>query len=269
MCKKLGIKSKLSTAFHPQTDGQTERANQDIETYLRIYCGDHPETWADHLAPLEFAYNATKHSATKQSPFSLLYGYEPIAIPEIELNNDAPPAANDRLTLLQTKRKEALGALELSRSILTRLNLRNFQPFNPGQRVWLEATNLNTPNRSVKLSPKREGPFTIKTKLSDFVYELNLPKRWKVHPVFNAALLSPYKETPEHGPTFSQPPPEIVEGEEEYEIEAILSHRNKANRRQYLVKWKGYADSENQWLTKAQLQNAPEILSKYHSTHKL
>ena len=146
---------------------------------------------------------------------------------------------------------------------------RSFIPFKVGDKVWLEATNLRTPNRSVKLSPKREGPFTIKTKLSDLTYELNLPKRWKIHPVFHASLLTPFRQTEEHGPSFAEPPPDIVEGEEEYEVEAIIAHRGPPNRRQYLVRWKGYSDAENTWLSKSALRNAADILSDYIALKKL
>ena len=73
----------MSTAFHPQTDGQTERTNQEIEAYLRIYCSNHPETWTEHLPLMEFSYNNCIHSVTKQTPFSLLLGYQPRAIPHI------------------------------------------------------------------------------------------------------------------------------------------------------------------------------------------
>ena len=260
----------MSTAFHPQTDGQTERTNQNIEAYLRIYCADHPETWSMHIPTLEFALNTNIHSATKQSPFKLLYGYDPIAIPDPISDKSALPAVQNRLTELISLRKEATAAHELARNRMLRFSTTKFTPFEPGQKVWLEATNLHTPNRSAKLSPKREGPFPIKTKLSDLVYELELPHQWRIHPIFHASLLSPYHETKEHGPSFPQPPPDVIEGEEEYEIEAIVAHRGQGQRRQYLVKWAGYPDSENQWLpTKELTRNAAEILNDYQQLHKL
>ena len=270
LCSRLAIKSKMSTAFHPQTDGQTERTNQNIEAYLRIYCADHPETWSMHIPTLEFALNTNIHSATKQSPFKLLYGYDPIAIPDPISDKSALPAVQNRLTELASLRKEATAAYELARNRMLRFSTTKFTPFEPGQKVWLEATNLHTPNRSAKLSPKREGPFPIKTKLSDLVYELELPHQWRIHPIFHASLLSPYHETKEHGPSFPQPPPDVIEGEEEYEIEAIVAHRGQGQRRQYLVKWAGYPDSENQWLpTKELTRNAADILNDYQQLHKL
>lgn len=83
LCSKLGITSKLSTAYHPQTDGQTERANQEIEAYLRIYCTNSPQTWADALPDLEFVHNSQIHSVTKATPFHIIQGYTPTAIPNL------------------------------------------------------------------------------------------------------------------------------------------------------------------------------------------
>lgn len=270
LCSHLSIKSKMSTAFHPQTDGQTERTNQDIEAYLRIYCSSHPETWSQHIATLEFAHNANIHSATKQTPFRLLYGYDPIGIPDPLSSHSQLPAVQNRLNELSQLRKEALAAHELARYRMLRHSTSKFTPFTPGQQVWLEATNLHTPNRSTKLSPKREGPFKIKTKLSDLVYELSLPHQWCIHPIFHASLLSPYRETDEHGPSFAQPPPDVIEGEEEYEIEAIITHRGQGQRRQYLVKWAGYPNSENQWLPTRELKrNASDTLTAYCKLHNL
>ena len=80
----------MSTAFHPQIDGQTERTNQKIEAYLRIYCSNHPETWTEHLPLMEFSHNNRVHSVTKQTPFSLLLGYQPQAIPHIIEDTNIP-----------------------------------------------------------------------------------------------------------------------------------------------------------------------------------
>ena len=72
LCSRLGIKSKMSTAYHPQSDGQTERANQEIEAYLRIYCASQPQNWVDSLADIEFVHNSQVHSVTKATPFHII-----------------------------------------------------------------------------------------------------------------------------------------------------------------------------------------------------
>ena len=121
-------------------------------------------------------------------------------------------------------------------------------------KVWLESCNLHIPYASRKLAPKWEGPIT---------YQLQLPKQWKIHNMFHVCLLSPYKETNEHGPNHTDPPPDLINGENEYEVEAILAHRKRGRQIQYLVKWRGYDLSNNTWEPETNLSNADEILSGY------
>ena len=148
---------------------------------------------------------------------------------------------------------------------------RKFTPFQIGQKVWLEGTNIKIPNQSKKTVAKRFGPFEIKNKLSDLTYELMIPHGWlnRIHPVFHASLLSPFIETIEHGPSYTEPPPEIIDGNEEYEIEAIIGHTGKGRFRKYLVQWKGWSSKENKWLSTKELRNAPTLLSNYKRDNNL
>ena len=268
ICERMGIKSKMSTAYHPQTDGQTERANQEVEAYLRIYCMTRPHDWADSLASIEFVHNSQVHSVTKTTPFHVIQGFTPKAIPDLVTMTDTP-ILSQRLRMINEVRREALAAHELARMHMTRHMTRKFTPFKTGDKVWLEATNLKVPNRSKKLSPKREGPFLIEKVLSPLTYRLQIPTTWRIHPVFHASLLTPYTQTESHGPSFTHPPPEIVDNEEEYEIEAIIAHRKNGKRRQYLVKWMGYESSENSWLTEAELTHSPDLLKAYKEAKRL
>ncbi|KAI5115147.1 hypothetical protein M0805_004614 [Coniferiporia weirii] len=152
---------------------------------------------------------------------------------------------------------------------MARYGARGFQPFKLGDKVWLEATNLHFPNRSRKLAPKREGPFPITQVLSPLNYHLKLPPAWKIHPVFHASLLSAYTETDIHRPPFTQPPPDQIEDHQEFEIEAIVSHKGNGNRHRFLVKWTGYPSSENQWLPETELSHAAETLKTYKKLKNL
>jgi hypothetical protein len=134
---------RLSTAYHPQTNGQTERANQEIETYLRIFCTNKPHDWSKFLTSAEFVHNSVPHSSTKVSPFSLILGYEPRAYPP--LGKSFLPALETRLSSLEAARKEALAAHESARRIMTERSSRKFSPWKVGNKVWLEATNLRIP----------------------------------------------------------------------------------------------------------------------------
>jgi hypothetical protein len=269
LCTKMGIKSSLSTAYHPQTDGQTERVNQEIEAYLRIYCGNHPEQWTDHLPDLEFAHNLRTHSATNQSPFALIMGYNPVTVPTITTGTRLP-AVKERLEQLNRIRDEALASHELARQRMADRITWNFSPFKEGQKVWLEAKNLRVGGPYRKLRSKREGPFVIKKVLGPLTYELKLPQRWQIHPIFHASLLSPYRTTDVHGPAFSEPPPDIIDGEEEWELEAIVKHsKDNRGRVRYEVKFVGYPSTHNAIYTESELSNAKNMLQTYKRRHRI
>jgi hypothetical protein len=265
----IGVKHRMSTAYHPQTDGQTERYNQELEAYLRIYCAHKPNEWSNKLSLAQFAHNARTHEAIKQSPFQLMYGTKPVALTEVSEKTNSP-VANDRINQLYKSREEALAAHDLARVKKMERTTNRTKPFKVNDQVWLESKNLKIPYQSRKLAPKREGPFKIKEVLGPVTYRLTLPKQWKIHNVFHACLLTPYKETELHGPNETRPPPDLVEGQEEYEIEAIISHcLHKNCETTYLIKWKGYNSSENSWIPESELTNAEEELNAYKERSNL
>ncbi|GBE89916.1 Transposon Tf2-6 polyprotein [Sparassis crispa] len=261
----LQIRSSMSTAYHPQTDGETERVNQELEIYLRLYCGNNPETWADRLPDLEFCHNTREHSARKMSPFYIMMGYEPRGLPSVFPSTNIP-SVEFRLDMLQKIRLEALAMHELARQQMADRVRQGSPKFTLGQKVWLDSRNLKVNYASRKIAPKREGPFEIVEVIGPANYRLKLPKTWRVHSVFHAALLSPYRENDIHGPNYMNPPPDVVDNEEEYEVEAILNHKTYRGHLRYLVKWKGYSSAENSWEPTHNLQNAKQILDAYKRT---
>ena len=200
-----------------------ERLNQEVKTYLRIFCGSHPETRTDHVPMAEFVHNHRPHSATGKSPFYLMLGYEPQAIPSI-IQMAHLPVLEECLRNLDTSRKEALTAHKLAQQLMKNQIKSKFTPFKVNDKVWLEARNLKWNILDPKFAPKREGPFTITKVLSRLSYELKLPTSWKIYPVFHASLLTPYHENEIHGPNFLAPPLDLIDNEEEYKIEQILKH---------------------------------------------
>ena len=118
--------------------------------------------------------------------------------------------------------------------------------------VWLKRRHLCTSQPTTKLAPRRHGPFKIVQVMSSVNYHLELPTQWSIHPVFHIDLLIPYCETPTHSPNYQCPPLDLVDREEEYKIKKILDSRwfGRRHKLQYLIKWKGYPDSENQWVDK-------------------
>src|SRR5271155_733544 len=180
----------MSTAHHPQTHRATERANQEIEAYLSIFCANHPKAWNSHLPTLKFSYNIKPHANQKEAPLFLQMGYNLISIPTAYPITNIP-ATQERLLILQEARKEANAVHELARPKMIERITRGFKPFLKGDKVWLESKYLKLRHENRKLAPKREGPFAISKVLNPLNYRLSLPKSWHIHPVFHATLLSP------------------------------------------------------------------------------
>ena len=113
LLKLLGVKSKLTTAYHPQSNRTTERFNQEIEAYIGIYYSSNPETWHKSIGTMEFTHNNRRHSDRQRTSFELMYGLSPLAIPT-SFENTKFPSVDDRIKQLQSDREEALVAHELA-----------------------------------------------------------------------------------------------------------------------------------------------------------
>ena len=266
--KKLEIDHAKSTAYHPQSDGTTERFNQEIEAYLAIYSAQNPKEWAKQLPLIEFAHNSKTHSGRTNTPFELMYGHPLKSFPTSEEPTNVP-ATDQRINYLTNIREAARNAHEQARLIMANRTNGAVPKLDIGQKVWLEARNLPIQTASRKMAPRRTGPFTIKNKLGPVTYELDLPKSWKIHNRFHVTLLTPVEENDIYGKHFQKPPPELVHGEEEWEVEAIINHRVRRGKRHYLVHWKGYPASERTWENTRDLKNSQELLDEYKKKHKL
>jgi hypothetical protein len=269
MLSKLGVKASLSTAYHPQTDGQTERVNQELEQYLRMFTNYRQDNWSDYLYLAEFAYNNHAHASTRMSPFYATRGYHPELSPSPNPVSSIPQVS-DRVKLLHEIQEETKSAMNLAADTMKRYYDRFVQeaPDLPiGSKVWLDARNVTTTAPTKKLADRRLGPFKIVEKISDLNYKLKLPKSMKIHPVFHVSLL--YPVTPDTIPgRFKPPPPPIeVRGREEWEVEEILDSRLCRGRYEYLVKWRGFPSSENSWEPVENVENAPQIIARFHELH--
>jgi hypothetical protein len=264
LVEQLGVKHKLSTAYHPQTDGQTERMNQTLEQYLRHYINFRQNDWVSLLPIAQLAYNRTTTETTKVSPFFANYGYEP----EIDRKGtDVTKSEKARWEANMIKTLQEELALEL-RFIAARAAKYYDKKHNEdvilreGDKVYLLRRNIKTKRPSNKLDHVKIGPFRILRNIRNTSYELQLPKSMsKIHPVFHISLLEPANSKT---PTAVIPNNYIddQEGETEYEVEEILDSQTIDGQLMYLVKWKGYDHSEDSWEPTSNL-NCPELLQEF------
>ncbi|SJL02913.1 uncharacterized protein ARMOST_06254 [Armillaria ostoyae] len=281
--RMLDITQNASTAFHPQTDGQTERVNQEIEKYLRIFVNFQQDDWADWLAIAEFAHNNRIHSATGRSPFMILYGRNPRIVPNSPrpANSKVPTASNfsKQMTKIHKEMEKALEEAAGRMKAQYNKHKRPSQDYHARDHIWLDATNLHLPRPKKKLDDKRIGPFKILEKTGASTYKLQLPLHWKIHPCFNEKLLTPY--VPPTFPNQEQlppPPPDLIEDEEQWEIEEVLDSKTRkvrATRGQpsttvndYYIKWKGWTREHNSWVTESEMGNAKEAIADYKKKTK-
>ena len=271
--KHLGTKLAMSMAYHPQTDGQTERTNRTLEQMLRNYTNYRQDNWDTLLPLIEFAYNDHVNASTKKTPFEANYGYHPNK-PSAQFHMSKVPAADDMYTRIRNITFEITDHLAEAqiRQATNADESRQQETFNVGDYVLVNSDHIHAdwerqrPTR--KLGPKKLGPYRIIHKISDVAFKLELPPSIKVHPVFHASILEKYKPNP---PEFRhrtppRPPPVVIDDDplaNEYEVERILDDKMIRRKRHFLVKWKGYPIHESTWESEENLANAQRTITQY------
>ncbi|QRW23208.1 Retrotransposable element Tf2 protein [Rhizoctonia solani] len=263
--KRLGIDPHFSSAYHLQSNGQTERVNPTVEHFLRAYSGINQRDWVKWLPMAEFAYNNAVHSSTGKSPFKALHGWEPSLTPS-NVPTDVPEA-DDMASQMESQWREIEAALQQSKTRMTAGETGEPISFEVGEEAWLDAKNVKLKTLSPKLTEQQLGPFKITEKISDRAYRLELPPSMRIHNVFYVGLLSKVKRDNKRA-FENRPPPVTVDGEEEYEVEGIVDMENRNREWFFRVKWKGYGSEENTWEPRENLKNAKKILKKFEKEMK-
>ena len=266
LLEKLKVKPKLSSAFHPQTDGQTERTNQCLEQYLRCYVSYAQDDWVSHLPIAEFSYNNTMSTATKTSPFFANKGFHPRMEYLIDPSSNVPAVSNHIQVLndLLPVLKEELNLAQV-RMKTNADKSRKDHPFKVGDHAWLLTRNIKSLRPSSKLDHKRLGPFPITKKINDVTFELDLPDSYRIANCFHCSLLEPVSEEYllNRKPT---PAPIQIEDHEEFYVEKILDMKTVDDKIYYLVNWYGFSDADNTWEPIECLTGCDEALKDFHDS---
>lgn len=256
LCALVGMRVNLSTAYHPQTDGQTERANRTLGEMLRNLAGRCQDKWDTFLSAAEFAMNNAANRSTGQSPFFLTYGFHP-PLPVWRELDVAVPAAKAFVKSFVSRLSEAKALLEAAQQRTTDYYNRGKRDvvFTPGQLVMLSTKNLRkTAQGPRKLLPRWIGPYPVVRMVGQAAAELALPEDMRIHPTFHVSLLRAYKEreaeaAEEPGPVgwLNNQPQYSVERILDYRVRRVRSGRRHRNVHEYLVKWAGYTAEHNTW----------------------
>ena len=263
--RMLGIKTKLSTAFHPQTDGQTERMNQELEQYLRFFIEHRQKDWPEWLAAAEFAVNNKIHTATKVSPFMANYGKE-LRMGGYIRKKGKVESATKFVKRMKKVQEEAAAALKKTQEEMKRYadrGRKESEVWKKGDRVLLSTKDLVFKERpSKKLTERYVGPYAIEEVVSSNAVKLRLPSSMRIHLVVNVSRIICYKEQIK-GQKKEEGKPVEIEGVEEWEVEKILNKKKIRGVDKYLIRWKGFTAEGDTWEKKENLKNAEELIEEF------
>ncbi|KAJ1040699.1 hypothetical protein NDA10_002716 [Ustilago hordei] len=263
--EQMGVRHSLSTAYHPQTDGQTERVNQVIEQYLRMYCNYEQNDWANLLDTAAFVYNNTVHNSIGVSPFFACYGWNPKAHPDIpqRLGVNDPGRfeylmdGKERCKYLQEQIREA------QRRSVDQYNRKHKDiEFKVGDMVYINRRNWKTRRPTPKLDTRFAGPYPVQERVGRRAYRITLPANLRVHDVFHVSMLEPARTS--SLPQRAEQPtiPSLPDEDLDFEVEALIDKRSHNGTTEYKVLWRGYSEEAASWEPVENL-NCPDLIQEY------
>ena len=248
--KLAGVKLRLSTAFHPQTDGQSEVVNKVIAMYLRCVTGDRPRAWVEWLPWAEYCYNTSFHTALRATPFEVVYGRPPPALlpykPGTARTETADALLRSRDEVLAEVHQRLVQAQQISKKYYNATHRE--MEFKTGDWVWLRLLHRTTksldPHAKGKLGLRYAGPFQVLERIGSVAYRLQLPEGARIHDVFHVGLLKAHKGDPPAMPT---PLPPIQDGRLLPVPVTALKAQLRRDIWYILIQWQGMTREEATW----------------------
>ena len=254
LCYFLGIKQRLSTTFHPQTNGQTKKQNNTMEVYLQAFINFEQNDWAKLLPMAKFAYNNAKNASTGYTPLELNCGYHPRNFYEEDLDRRSKSKTAKELSFeLQELMTICQQNLYHVQELKKQGHNKEVKPqsYAPSEKIWLSSKYLKT-KRNQKLEAKIFGPFLVLHLINKQVYKLKLLKKWRIHNIFHISLLE--KDTTKKGQMNNMQLEFEAGNNKEYKVDGIWDSavyvRESAGQLSglyYLILQKGYPEEENTW----------------------
>ena len=263
--RMLEIKTKLSMVFHPQTDGQTEHMNQELEQYLKFFVENRQKDWLEWLASAKFLVNNKTRTTTKMSPFMANYGRELRMGGDIRKKGKVE-SVTEFVEKMKKVHEKAAAALRKTQEEMKRYanrSRRETEEWTKENRVMLSTKDLVFKERLVqKLTERYVGPYMIEEVVSMNAVKLQLPSLMRIHLVVNMSQIVRYKEQVKEQKREEEKPVE-VEGVEKWEVEKILNKKKIREVEKYLVWWKEFMAEGDTWERKENLKNAGEALEEF------
>ena len=274
----LGVNLNMSSADHPESDGQSERTNRTVIEALRSYVNERNDNWCDYIPIIEIAINDSKNESTGYSPFELNLGYSPNftqLFQDSSSTDSNVPAVNEFM-------KKIRDSLEIAKTNLrkaqTRQKLnadshRREHSFQIGEFVYLDRSHLKKQSGVTKLNPLYSGPFRIIKQNGPNNFSLGLPSNWKIHNSFHVsklklAQLNDSQRFPLRQKKAPPEPETQTDGSVEYYVEKIVDHGYRRGKKMYRVRWKGWGPDDDTWETPATLHKVKSLINQYENRYQ-